>query len=400
MQIKNIMSRNNVVLFLIVVVLIWYHFYIYAGFQNIYKLLDYISYGMFFMMLFYSTKEISIKKHKYPTLIFISTIISAIMAIVFWDEKIISEFRVLHNYQLIIIYFVLSRMKAEGKDVEKALVILALIYVACWLFQISQVPQLVFGADHNTDISDTEQRGFFRFFIPTKENMPILLFFTYELYRRTKRILFLLIIPILILMIILHVGRQMIAWSLVSFVLLILYHNRKKWKSLVAATVLLYAIGNYSIEKIPTLGLLFEQTNKQVESADDDIRLACFKYYWDNSVSNPITFVFGNGIGAEGQLGIFTKKATTLGYYESDIGFMALLFDFGLLGLLIYLFLFFYIIRIPVEKKYIYIKCYFIYIYGSYILAHNLTTNILFNMCAFYILYFSNMKIKSIKKNC
>ena len=400
MQRKHVLHKNVVILFLVFVVLIWYRFYLYAGFHSIYKLLDYVSYGMFFIMLFYSAKEISVKKHKYPTLIFFSTTISAIMAMLFWNENLISEFRALHNYQLVIIFFVLCRMKADGKDVEKALVLLALIYIGCWIIQIFQVPQLVFGADHDTDISSTEQRGFFRFFIPTKENMPILLLFAYELYRRTKRVLYILIMPLIFLIIILHVGRQMIAWSLFSLVLLLLYHNKKKWKSLAMIVCLLYAIGNYSIEKVPTLELLFEQTNSQVESAADDIRLACFKYYWDNSISNPITFAFGNGIGADGQLGLFTKKAALFGYYESDIGFMALLFDFGLLGLLIYLLLFIYIIRVPVENKYIYLKCYFIYIYGSYILAHNLTTNIMFNMCALYILYYSNMKIKLRNKNC
>lgn len=385
-------NLNRTVLILIGIVLVWYRCYLYSGIAPFWDLIDKISYGLFFVMLFYSFKEISFSRHKYPTLILISTFISATIAVIFWNESAFREFGAMHNYQLVLVYFILCKLKADNVDVERALVILALLYVCCWIYQVSKVPEMIFGADHDTDISNTESRGFFRFFIPTKENMPLLSLFAYELYRRTKKTIYLAFVPICFLIVVLHVGRQMIAWSFVSIFLLLLYHNRKKWKRLVVVSVALYFVGNILIENVPTLNLLFDKTTTQLDSAEDDIRTACIKYYLENSIANPVTFLFGNGLGADGQLYAFTQRSLTFGFYESDIGFVALLFDFGLFGVLIYLMLFFRILRMPVEPKYIYLKCYIIYIYGSYILAHNLTTNIFFNMCALYILFTSNKK--------
>lgn len=386
-------KKYNVIYILIGIILLWYGFYGYAGFVSYSSIFNALSYVIFIFLLFYTSKEIFKKQNKLFMFLLLNTFISMSMAMIVWGQSFGGTFRAFHKYYLLMVFFLLSKMQARENEVERALITLALIYVLCWIIQIWKVPELVFGMDRDGMLDDTEQRGFYRFFIPTKEHMPILTLFMYEMFRRTKKILFLILCPICFVIVILHVGRQMMFWSFLSVVLMLLYQNRKHWTKILVGSLIVYGLSLFLIDNVPTLNLLFEQTTTQVDNADDDIRLECIKFYWHESVSNPLTFVFGNGIGFDGELGRFTKKAVAKGYYENDIGYFALLFDFGLFGLLLYVLLFVKIIKLEVQEKYVYLKFYLFYIYGCYTFAHSLTTNIFFNMCAIYILYTSNKKV-------
>lgn len=385
--------KNKVLYILIAIVLLWYRFYGYVGLNSYASIFNGISYLIFLFLLIYTSKEIFKKQNRLLMLLLLNTIISMSMAMMVWGESLFGVFAAFHNYFLLMVFFLLFKMRAKENEAEKVLIILALIYVVCWVIQVWKVPELIFGVNRDANISDTEQRGFYRFFIPTKEHVPILVLFLYEMFRRTKKIIFLILCPICFAIVILHVIRQMIFWSFLSVVLLLLYQNRKHWTKILVASMAVYGLSLFLIDNIPTLNLLFEQTVTQVNNADDDIRLQCINFYWHESTSNPLTFFFGNGLGSDGELWQFTQKTMSKGYYESDIGYFALLFDFGLLGVLLYALLFVKIFRLKVEEKYQYLKFYLLYIYGCYTFAHTLTTNIFFNMCAIYILYMSNKKI-------
>lgn len=347
-------------------------------------------------MLLYSYKEISFHKHRLMTLLLLSTIISMTMSIMLWNQSGLATIKAFRTYYLVLIFYVLCKRKADTGEVEKALVLLAILYLVCWMYQISQVPDLVFGNDQSGDLANTESRGFYRFWIPTKENMPILALFMYELFRRTKKNVFLILMPVCFIIVILHVGRQMIFWSFVSIVLLLIYNYRKRWLTLTISTVALYYVSILLINNIDTIDLLSQMTTSQVQYANDDIRTKCMEFFWQQSTSNPIGFLFGNGVAWGGNneaFASFIRNAQYKGYYLSDIGYVSLLYNFGILGVIVYIALFIKMMKLKVEDKYIYLKFYMIYIYGSYTFAHSLTTNIFFNMCVFYILYASNRQL-------
>lgn len=391
-------NSNSIVYILILIVLIWYNGFGYVGFSPYISIFSLFCYGASVFMLLSSYKEISWKKYKLPTLIFISTCISMFMSMLLWKQDMFDIMKNFKPYYLVLVFFFLCSKKANPQKVELTLIIIAILYVFCWLYQIYKVPELIFGMDRDEDLGNVESRGFYRFWIPTKENMPILTLFFYEMYRRTKKVLCLTLMSLCFVIVILHVARQMMFWTFVALVFLILYHNRKKWRNILVASVLAYFSVNILIDNVSTLQLLFEQTETQAESAEDDIRAKAMDFYFNKSKEDPIGFLFGNGVASSGPLGTFNQKAQKNGFYESDIGYVALLFDFGLVGLISYILLFCQIFRMKVEDKYVYLKFYLFYIYGSYTLAHALTTNILFNMCAIYVLYYSHNKVVINKK--
>lgn len=391
-------NSNSIVYILILIVLIWYSGFGYVGFSSYISIFNLFCYGASVFMFLSSFKEISWTKYKLPTLILISTCISMLMSMLLWKQDMFDIMKSFKPYFLVLVFFFLCSKKSDPQKIELALIVIAILYVLCWLYQIYKVPELIFGMNKDEEFGSVESRGFYRFWIPTKENMPILTLFFYEMYRRTKKILCLVLMALCFVIVILHVARQMIFWTFVALVLLLLYHNRKKWKNILVASVLVYFSVNILIDNVPTLQLLFEQTETQAESAENDIRAKAMDFYLKKSQENPIGFLFGNGVASSGPLGTFNQKAQKNGYYESDIGYVALLFDFGLLGLISYILLFFQILRMKVEDKYIYLKFYLFYIYGSYALAHSLTTNILFNMCTIYVLYCSHNKVETNRK--
>lgn len=179
--------KNKVLYILIAIVLLWYRFYGYVGLNSYASIFNGISYLIFLFLLIYTSKEIFKKQNRLLMLLLLNTVISMSMAMMVWGESLFGVFAAFHNYFLLMVFFLLFKMRAKENEVEKALIILALIYVACWVIQVWKVPELIFGVNRDANISDTEQRGFYRFFIPTKEHMPILVLFLYEMFRRTKK---------------------------------------------------------------------------------------------------------------------------------------------------------------------------------------------------------------------
>lgn len=388
-MIKTIASRY-IISILVFIVLIWYHFYGYVGLTNYSQIFNGVAYVVSFSLLIYCFNIYSFKSHKILTLLLLNVFISMLMSIMFWNTSIVDILKGYRIYYLVFIFFFLCKINADRKDVEHALFLLGIIYFLCWLYQVIRVPELVFGMDRDDNLGSTEERGFYRFFIPTKEHLPFLVLYMYELYRRYKRKIYICLSVFFFIVVILHVTRQTIFFSFVSLCMLIIYFNRKKWMHLVLASFFMVITVSVIAENIPTISLLLEQTREQTSNVEDDIRLKCIKFYVDKSSENPITLILGNGLSFAGELKKFTDRAMDLGYYKSDIGFFGMLFDFGLFGVFIYLILFAKILTCKVEDRYTYMKFYMIYVYCSYLLSHTLTTNIFFNMCVIYILFSSN----------
>lgn len=152
--------KNKILFILIGIVLIWYQFYRYVGFNPYSNVFNGISYLIFLFLLIYTSKEIFKKQNSLLMLFLLNTFISMSMAMVVWGESLMSVFHAFHNYFLLMVFFLLAKMQAKENEVERALIILAIIYVACWLIQIWNVPELVFGVDRDDNLGDTTQRGF------------------------------------------------------------------------------------------------------------------------------------------------------------------------------------------------------------------------------------------------
>lgn len=387
--------KTKVAWLLVALVLMFYNLYGWIGVANNLWFFTGVRDLIIVFLIFYGFQEISRTKEKILVWLLLSTFISMFVVLFYWEQPIFKTFNTYTSYLLPFLFFALCKIKARTEDVEKGLTICALLYFVCWLIALYCLPNLIFGADRDDDLMNVD-RGFFRFFIPTKEHWPFMVFFFMSLYFNTKKRIWAFLAIGAYIVIILHVGRQMMAWTFVGTVLYILYQYRRRWKLIVVSAAFLYFIGAAIINNIETVSILFDMTTEQTENVEDDIRYQAIEYFATDYHRNIFTCLFGEGLPCEGsKLYSLTKNNEgSLGFFKSDVGFFGLYADMGLFGIIVYLLLFRRILKMKVESRYVYLKFYFIYIYGSFLLAHSLTTNILFNMCAFYMLWTSEQRLK------
>ncbi|HCT9758124.1 TPA: hypothetical protein OUD47_005320, partial [Klebsiella pneumoniae] len=111
------------------------------------------------------------------------------------------------------------------------------------------------------------------------------------------------------------------------------------------------------------VNLTLDQLTSQ-KSGDDNVRLLEYNYFLTNYSKNMITDIFGNGIphfqSSYGLKEISIREQFS--YFMSDVGYAAIFVRFGVIGLLLYLFVFVKAAFQKVDKQYIYAKLFIIYL--------------------------------------
>lgn len=319
--------------------------------------------------------------------ILLATLMSFIISILLYGSglKVISMYLLPLSF---IPYFYLLQRKADIVIVEQVLVFFAFTYLLCWLYQISQVPVIVFGErDEGLDSG----RGFFRFFIDTKEHLPFLMFFFLALYDKTKKMIFIILTFAVFSVVILHVARQMIFWSgFLAFVYYIYTNGRNIWAwAVLFALIVVFA--NWLLENFTVVTDIVElsQNTTTNNSMDmNNVRFEAMEYFINNYNTNPFTILFGNGFATEGSQ-IYHKMTQyeNMGYYLSDVGFVGMYCNTGLVSVILYISLFYKVLfKYRVAPRYLYLKFYVTYILLTYLGAHALTSNLIFVVLSVYIL--------------
>lgn len=352
-------------------------------------------------MLFSGKSSLLQRNYRNEFLILLFTLITFFISVFYYNQSL----SVFAKYLLpmsFIPYFYLIRNKVTSDTVEKILFLYGIIYFVCWLYQTSQLPNIVFGERE----AEMNGRGFFRFYIVTKEHLPFLVFYFLALFNRSKNILFLALTLCFFCVIILHVTRQMILWSAVFAIAYYLHTNGKQMKNVILALIFSYIIFAYFMENFTVVNDLIDLTEKGKggeNSADvNNIRIKAMQYFITNFNDNPITVLFGNGFGSPGSsLSLKYMQYSNKGYYIDDVGFVGLFVTQGLIIVILYIKLLYEIMfKYKVSDKYLYLKFYIAYFVMSYLGSHALTSNIVFVVLAVYIIKresfsFSELKYKN-----
>lgn len=355
--------------------------------------------GALFMYAYMSlegSKAMFRNSYKIEFFIILATLMSFMISILLFDSGI----KVVLMYLLplsFIPYFYLVQKNVGIVIVERVLVFFAFTYLICWLYQISQVPIIVFGEkDEGLDSG----RGFFRFFIDTKEHLPFLMFFFLALYNKTKKIIFVILTLVIYAAVILHVGRQFMFWSGLLALAYYMYTNGKniwKWGLLI---ILVSVFLNWMLENFTVITDIIElsKNTSTDNSADmDNIRFKAMEYFVNNYNTNPLTILFGSGFATEGSQ-IYHKIAQceNKGYYLTDVGFVGMYCNTGIVSVILYLILFYKVLfKCKVEPQYLYMKFYIAYILLLYLGSHALTSNLIFVVFAVYILKHNSVYLKT-----
>ena len=128
----------------------------------------------------------------------------------------------------------------------------------------------------------------------------------------------------------LFLTRQIIFATLVTLALSSFFATNKKRRFIMLVTTIMFIVALFAYSEV-LFGELISKTHEQM--SEDDIRMIAFSVYWERIISNPLTFLFGNGHPAE-----FNYLQEELRLFTSDIGFVGQMYHYGVLWVLFYLY--------------------------------------------------------------
>lgn len=235
-----------------------------------------------------------------------------------------------------IFYILLHKYKVQEATILKVFLAIALFVVAVQVIQQFTYPHALFGIRNEETMAEkglidyAEQRnGLWRFRLNGGQYFPILILFACAVWIRERFNNKLMILIIFMLIsVYLSLTRQIIAACLLA--LFCSFFLGKKNSNYIQAVLIGVIIASliYSYSDV-LFGSLAEQTKDDM--SDSYIRVLSGTYFWNESISSPLVFLFGHGL--PGQTGSFKQLMSQLnqimGYYPVDVGFIGMTYTFG-----------------------------------------------------------------------
>jgi hypothetical protein len=297
--------------------------------------------------------------------IFVLLVLSMLSAYLFWGQDFSVSYRVVAVYLAIVYFFFLIKERPDLGFIEKVLWFFCIHYVLLWMYGVYKAPELVFGLDRDGQVSD--ERGFFRLFIPGKTIIVLGYFMALNKYNDSKKIKWIGVAALLFAVIVMHVIRQVIAISLIVGVLYVIRENKNKLLFGFIALVGFMIASNLEPAEDSVLGKLVTMSEEQIErnqTEEEDIRVQEYRYFFTSYSRNIATVILGNGFAhTEGPFGAMEWKLGQEKYFfASDVGYAEIFIRLGLVGLLSYCLLFYKVVRQRVPARYMYAKLYMVYL--------------------------------------
>jgi hypothetical protein len=378
-------------------------FYQYVGF-NI-SLLYRIYYVALSAILIYIFAKFT-NKYDYSSLygnlvscIFLLTFLSIFWCYIFWGQSPVLSIRSTAP-SLAIIYFVfLQKVKPTVQSVEKLMWFFCVLYVILWSYGVSQAPEMIFGT---TDGEVSDDRGFFRVNL-AGEGFCILGFFAgIGKYVETGKRKWIFLFVGLFIVILLHVTRQIIVFSLLVALIYLLKKIKYLWLFIGITIIILFHLSKIEISEDSVIGRLIILSEIQLdehESGDENTRVSEYKYFFTEYPANFLAHFVGNGLPhKDSYFGEREAKIRNLkGFFWEDVGYAAIYVRIGFIGLVFYGLIFYRVIRQKVPVKYMYAKLYMIYMLLANVAASWIYSDVIAVCVCLYILECNHYKKGNMK---
>lgn len=362
--------------------------------QNICKMTQFVTVA--FTLLYLSNTLIcKYRRNSYPSLVrwqVVSIIISIFMSYIAWGQSVVLSFRVTCIELSIIYFFLLLKWSPSLEYVEKIALTYGVVNLLLWMIAMAVAPMPIFGGvDEEMKEPD---RGLYRINILGNGFFLLSFFYSVVRFKMSSKKIWLAISILLYVVIVMHVVRQIIAFTLITAILY--YFWNQKVRAIIC--ILVFYILGYVISFKDILlenkvtSALIEQTENQYnsqKSGEDDIRVREYIYFFTQFPTTPLTAVFGNGTPhSEGTFGKFAEYYMgVLRMFPSDVGYAAIYNMHGILGLIILFCLLTKVIKQKIPERWMYIKLFILYQIPANIAASWFVHDTLTIAMCYYILY-------------
>ncbi|MFD1771567.1 hypothetical protein [Sphingobacterium suaedae] len=341
-------------------------------------------------------------------------VLSSIVCMLTWGQNILDTLVSCLPYFSFLLYFYLLQRNLKLKETEYIIWWFTAIFILCFYLALAAAPTRLFlgygeiGKEIDTD------RGLSRIRLTLIGGGPLYLAFFLainKLKTSRKKWKWISLIVLFFLTIVLQLGRQAIVIS--SFLGILLYLKEAGFgKKLVSILVLSGLIFLLPIIASNIFQGLQERTNQELESqedGEDNVRIAAYKFYFNDVSRNILNDLFGNGMFSLGKsrYGDFVdKNGRSQGMIPADVGYASIFLYFGAVGLLFFFIILYRVIRLKVPPTFSYAKYYIYFLFLGNIAGSTLLGTIPTLCLALYILSkgqlfyqakLSNMKISYAK---
>lgn len=274
---------------------------------------------------------------------FISLIIlSCLPAYFYWNQSIIASLISIMSFLLYGLFIILIRDNIPKIFIHKLLLIVGIISLFLFYLKV-MMPSIPIGR-----ISDDPERGF-RFNVPGLVYTSYLYFYALKKcvnHFCKKNIKYFIIILLYCGILLLQKGRSQMA---VIAILSLIYYIKVNKMTLYKYTVMVIVVIGIATFNYTSIRELVNLTNKQMDSSNPDqhVREIGMYYYFFEFPIKGINFLIGNGVPSYGR-SKYGEDAEAFAeetkIHLVDIGWVGIYNYWGLLGLGLYISIFYYFI--------------------------------------------------------
>lgn len=303
------------------------------------------------------------------------TIISIFLALVFWGQGLFAGFRGTSVALSLCFFFYLIKRNIPLGFLRKYVLCWSFIYIILWLYALSNAPEVIFSYAEETDdgfdvLSDA--RGIFRVNLVGLQLLILGWFICFDNSLKKK---YRYIIPavIIYLVIVMQLTRQIILWTAVVSIIYFFYYHRKMFLGFLVAIIIgIGTLPSIEIDDNGILGGLWTVTQMELEEnkgSGENIRITEYKVLFSEWAPNPIAYVLGSGYPhISSPYGKYEKRwKQQKKVYLGDVGYGKMMATLGIVGLVLFIILFYKcsIAKIDIASRYS--KMYMIYLIPAHI---------------------------------
>ncbi len=276
-----------------------------------------------------------------PFLIFIP-LLSLITKGGYWGESLYDERAYILALSVWLLYFIFKYHNVSEKSLMNLLTVVAIFIFLVQIIQQLFPAKAVFGVyipeKMNyvpTDIAEI-RNGLYRFMIGDGLITLLMLFYWWQKLIEKISVKNLLLFLVFASSIYLLLTRQIIFGTACALVLTFAYMKEFRNKSIIVTLIIVGFLILY-IKSDVLFGDLISKTRD--ETSEENIRDIAMLHYWTQIIGNPIGFLLGNGHPR-----VFHYWEKELRLFSSDIGIIGTWFHYGMLHIIVLLYLSYYVI--------------------------------------------------------
>jgi len=250
-------------------------------------------------------------------------------------------------------YFFLHTIRIKPDDLEKLIILIAVLYVVFFLVQYVAYPRILFGTRAD------EERGTIRIFLPAKAFVAMAYFYCLQRFFATLKFKFIAFCLAAIAVTVLQGTRTPLALLTAATAINLIISKRVQNKLLITFLLILCAIPVIIAFQDIFINLI-EVSEQQSSAEGDNIRVKAAKFFLYDFSPTTLNYIIGNGeshMASSYGMKIFYYKVN-FGFFQNDLGLLGEYTKYGIIYVIAAIMIVRKIIIAKIPPKYMYFKYY------------------------------------------